>query len=226
MKYLVSWSRYSFRPTQNIKTHECTAAIDRECGWCTARNTHGVTWLPVAIKFVCYQAPVWRVFNGIWERGWDSRPPPIPLRDHSAMVQPSPPLSSNPGSGTISRTKVVSKQAPRLTTSKTATFWHHGLQRRARSRRVLTAGDRILHAKKREQHRHDYRDALREAQGKIYALAQGLRDRFGKYSVEHYHNDLIHRAHKSRSTQKVNRWNAFQKQELKRLKGLWVMQFT
>ena len=80
---------------------------------------------------------------------------------------------------------------------------------------VSTAADRLILAKKREQHRHEYRDALREAQGKIYELAQGLKDRFGRYSVEHYHNDLIHRAHKSRSTRKVNRWNAFQKLELK-----------
>lgn len=131
-----------------------------------------------------------------------------------------PPLPLNPESSTISRARVVSKQAPKLTTNKVSTFWR---QRRARTRRTLTAGDRLLLARKREQHRRDYRDALREAQEKIYALAQGLRDRFGKYSVEHYHNDLIHRAHKSRSTRKVNRWNAFQKLELKRLKGLWVL---
>ena len=75
--------------------------------------------------------------------------------------------------------------------------------------------------KKREQHRREYRDALQEAQGKIYALAQGLKEHFGRYSVEHYHNDLIHRAHKSRTTWRVNRWNAFQKLELRRIKGLW-----
>ena len=100
-------------------------------------------------------------------------------------------------------------------------FWRQRLQRRAQAKHILTAGNRLLQAKKREQHRRDYRDALQEAQGKIYALAQGLRDRFGKYSVEHYHNDLIHRAHKSRSTRKVNLWNAYQKLELKRIKGLW-----
>ena len=146
----------------------------------------------------------------------------LPLPAHSTMAQSSSLSVLNPKSNTISRTQVVSKQAPKLATNKTFTFWRQRSQRRTRTKRVFTAGDRLLQAKKREQHRHDYRDALREAQGKVYALAQGLRDRFGKYSVEHYHNDLIHRAHKSRSTRRVNRWNAFQKLELKRIKGLWV----
>ena len=137
-------------------------------------------------------------------------------------MAPLSPLGPNPNSRTISRMQVVSKRAPKLTTNRQFTFWRQRFQRRARHKRILTAGDRLLLAKKREQNRREYRDALREAQGKILALAQGLKNRFGKYSVEHYHNDLIHRAHKSRSTRKVNRWNAFQKLELKRIKGLWV----
>jgi hypothetical protein len=136
------------------------------------------------------------------------------------MAPASSPSTPNPESSTISRTQVLSKRAPKLTTNKTLTFWRQRIQRRTQGRRVLTAGDRLIQAKKREQHRRDYRDALQEAQGKIYTLAQGLKDRFGKYSIEHYHNDLIHRAHKSRSTRRVNRWNAFQKLELKRMKGL------
>ena len=127
---------------------------------------------------------------------------------------------SNPKSNTISRTQVISKKAPTLTVNKSFTFWRQRSQRRARARHVLTAADRRLQAKKREQHRHEYRDALRKAQEEIYALARGLKERFGKYSVEHYHNDLIQRAHKSRATRRVNRWNAFQKLELKRIKGL------
>jgi len=136
------------------------------------------------------------------------------------MPPASSPSTTILESSTISRTRVLSKRAPKLATNKTFTFWRQRIQQRARGKRVLTAGDRLVQAKKREQHRRDYRDALREAQGKVYALAQGLKDRFGKYSVEHYHNDLIHRAHKSRSTRRVNRWNAFQKLELKRMKGL------
>ena len=135
---------------------------------------------------------------------------------HSAMA-PSPPLASNPESRTISRTDVVSKRAPKLTTNKTFTFWHQRSLRRARAKRVSTVGDRLLQAKKRKQHHQNYRNALREAQGKIYKLARGLKDHFGKYGVEHYHNDLIHQAHKSQSTQKPNRWNTFQKLELRRL---------
>jgi len=134
-------------------------------------------------------------------------------------MAPSSPSALNSGSNTISQTHVVSKRAPKLATNKTFTFWRQRAQRRTQVKRVSTAGDRALQAKKREQYRRDYQDALEEAQGKIYTLAQGLKDRFGKYSVEHYHNDLIHRAHKSRSTRKVNRWNAFQKLELKQIKG-------
>jgi len=139
--------------------------------------------------------------------------PPVPA--HSTMT---PSLSlpvSNPKSNSISRTHIVSKRAPKLTVNKTFTFWRQRSRRHTQGKRVLTAGDRLLQAKKREQYRRDYRSALREAQEKVYALARGLRDRFGKYSVDHYHNDIIHRAHKSRSTRKVNRWNAFQKIELK-----------
>jgi hypothetical protein len=139
------------------------------------------------------------------------------------MAPPLPPsASSNPESDSISRTRVVSKRAPKLGVNKTFTFWRQRSQRRARVKRVLSAGDRRLQAIKREQHRRDYRDALQKAQGEVYALAQGLKDRFGKFSAEHYHNDLIHRAHKSRSTRRVNRWNAFQKLELKRIKGSWM----
>ena len=124
---------------------------------------------------------------------------------------------------TISRTHVLSKRAPKLSTNKTLTFWRKRTQRRALANCRLTPADRLVQAKKRKQRRHEYHSALQEAQEKIYALAQGLKDRFGKYSVEHYHNDLIHRAHKSRSTRKVNRWNAFQKLELKRMRGVFFM---
>ena len=137
------------------------------------------------------------------------------------MALPSSLSALNPGDKTILQTQVVSRQAPQVARNGTFTFWRQRLQRHTRAKRILTAGDQLLQAKKREQHCCDYRDALQEAQGKIYALAQGLRDRFGKYSVEHYHNNLIHRAHKSRSTRKVNLWNAYQKLELKRIKGLW-----
>ena len=149
---------------------------------------------------------------------------PIPAR--SAMAPSLSPPVSNPKSSTISRTHVVSKRAPKLTVNKTFTFWRQRSRRHAQGKRVLTAGDKLLQAKKREQYRRDYRSALQEAQEKVYTLARGLRDRFGKYSVDHYHNDLIHRAHKSRSTHKVNRWNAFQKLELKRMKGLWTTKFS
>ena len=124
------------------------------------------------------------------EGGSDPHPPSPPPQVR--VMSPLPPLLAlSPQSSTISRTQVVAKQAPKLTTNKTFTFWRQR-QRRARAKHVFTAGDRLLHAKRREQHRHDYHDALREAQGKIYALAQELKNRFGKYSVDHYHNDLIH----------------------------------
>ncbi|KAF9788758.1 hypothetical protein BJ322DRAFT_977470, partial [Thelephora terrestris] len=86
-------------------------------------------------------------------------------------------------------------------------------------KRALTAGDRLVQAKKREQYRLEYRDALEEGQATIRELAEGLRNRFGKYSVEHYYNELIHRAHTSWSVRKVNGWNAYQKLELERMKS-------
>ena len=116
---------------------------------------------------------------------------------------------SPPGPDTISRYHVVSKQAPKLTTNKLFTFW----QRRTRApkpKRILTTGDCLVQAKKREQHRHEYQDALEEAQATIRELAEGLKNRFGKYSVDHYFNDLIHRAHTSRLVRKVSGWNAYQ----------------
>jgi len=97
-------------------------------------------------------------------------------------------------------------------------FWRNRTPSRNPKKRVLTAGDRSLQAKKREQHRHEYQDALEGAQATVRELAEGLRNRFGKYSVDHYLNDLIHREHKSRSERKVNPWNAYQKLELERMK--------
>ena len=85
--------------------------------------------------------------------------------------------------------------------------------------RVFTAGDRRAQAQKRENQRRDYYHAIQAAQGTIQELAEGMKNRFGKHNAGHYYNDLIHRAHKSRSTRKVNRWNAYQKLELARIKS-------
>ena len=101
--------------------------------------------------------------------------------------------------------------------NKTFTYWQKRTTGR-KPKRVLTAGDRLLQAKKHEQHRHDYQEVLEEAHTTIRGLAEGLRNHFGKYSMDHYYNDLIHRAHKSRSVRKVSLWNAFQKLELERMK--------
>ena len=123
-----------------------------------------------------------------------------------------------PRPDTISRHRAVSKQAPKLVTNKSFTFW----QRRTRTRkpkRVLTAGDRLVQTKKRQQHRREYQDALEGAQATIRELAEGLKNRFGKYNVDHYFNNLIHRAHTSRSVRKVSGWNAYQKLELERMKS-------
>ena len=130
------------------------------------------------------------------------------------------PVSSKPlpEPNTISRDRAVSKRAPKLTTNKTFTFWRSRTRSHKLTKRVLTAGDRLVQAKRREQHRHEYHDALEHAHATIRELAEGLRNRFGKYSVDHYFNDLVHRAHKSRSTRKVNPWNAYQKLELERMK--------
>ena len=91
----------------------------------------------------------------------------------------------------LSQTHVVTKCAPKLTAKRTFAFWRQGSQRRARAHRILSLGDQALQAKKRKQLRHDYCDALHEARRKVYMLAQELKDRFRKHSVEHYHNDII-----------------------------------
>ena len=148
-----------------------------------------------------------------WE-GTTSRPP-LPHRTMPPM--PPQPL---PEPDTISRDRVVSKRAPKLTTNKTFTFWRNRTRSNKLTKRVLTAGDRLVQAKKHEQHRLEYHDALEHAHATIRELAEGLRNRFGKHSVDHYFNDLIHRAHKSRSTRKVNPWNAYQKLELERMKRM------
>ena len=125
---------------------------------------------------------------------------------------------SPPGPDTISRHRAVSKQAPKLATNRSFTFWQRRTQTR-KPKRVLTAGDRLVQTRKREQHRCEYQDVLEEAHTTIRELAKGLKNRFGKYSVDHYFNDLIHRAHTSRSVRKVSGWNAYQKLELERMKS-------
>ena len=123
---------------------------------------------------------------------------------------------SLPEPTTISRHRTVSKQAPKVA-QKTFMFWRRKAYPR-RPKHVFTAGDRLIQAKKREQHRRDYKSALKEAHATLQELAEGLRNRFGKYSVDHYFNDLIHRAHKSRSARRVSTWNAYQRLELERMK--------
>lgn len=118
---------------------------------------------------------------------------------------------------TISRDHTVSKRAQKLAMNKRFTFWKNRAPSRNPKKHTLTVGDRVVQAKKREQHRHKYQDALADAQVTVWELAEGLRNRFGKHSVNHYFNDLIHRAHKSRSERKVNPWNAYQKLELERM---------
>ncbi|KAF9791312.1 hypothetical protein BJ322DRAFT_1104974 [Thelephora terrestris] len=129
-----------------------------------------------------------------------------------------PPLARQlpPEPTTISRSHTVSRRAPKLAANKTFTFWRR-VQSQKR-KRVLTVGDHLVQTKKRKQHRREYQDALEEAHATIRELAEGLRNRFRKYSVDHYYSDLIHRAHTSRSVRKVNCWNAYQKLELERMK--------
>ena len=143
--------------------------------------------------------------------GWGGTPlSPPPLFLTMVPVSRQPPPAPN----TISRHLAVSKRAP----NKTFTFWRRKVKAR-KPKRTLTPGDRLVQAQKRKQHRRNYLDALEQAHGSIQELAEGLRNRFGKYSVEHYYNDLIHRAHKSRSVRKVSTWNAYQKLELEKMKS-------
>lgn len=126
----------------------------------------------------------------------------------------TPPATSTPGPTTVSRTSVCTKQAPKLSTNKTPTFWRRRTRAHKLRNRVFTAGDRRAQAEKRAKLRADYFDAIQAAQGTIQELAVGLKNCFRKHGTGHYYNDLIHRAHKSRSTRKVNHWNAYQKLEL------------
>ena len=98
------------------------------------------------------------------------------------VSQRSPPVPD-----TISCHHAVSKRAP----NKTFTFWRRKVQAQ-KPKCVLTPGDRLVQTKKHEQHHCDYLDALEQAHATIQELAEGLRNRFGKHSVEHYYNDLIH----------------------------------
>ena len=120
---------------------------------------------------------------------------------------------------TISRTHACTKKAPKLVTNKTFTFWRRRTSSHKLRNRVFTAGDRQAQAQKRASQQREYLAAVQAAQGTIHELAEGMRNRFGKHSSAHYYNDLIHRAHRSRTTRKVNLWNAYQKHELARMKS-------
>jgi hypothetical protein len=123
------------------------------------------------------------------------------------------------GPVTISKTHAVTKKAQKLTTNKAFTFWKRRKHAYKSRSRVFTAGDRRVQAEKRANQRREYADAIREAHGTILELAEGMKNRFGKHNAGHYYADLIHRAQKSRSTRKVNPWNAYQRRELARMKG-------
>jgi hypothetical protein len=130
-----------------------------------------------------------------------------------------PPPIQTAEPATISRTHVCTKKAPKLATNKTFTFWRKRTPSHRLRGRVFTAGDRRVQAQKRASQRHEYFEVVQAAQGKIQELAEGMRNRFGKHNAAHYYNDLIHRAHRSRTTRKVNQWNAYQKHELARMKS-------
>jgi len=130
-------------------------------------------------------------------------PPPIPTAEPT----------------TVSRTHACTKKAPKLVINKNFTFWRRRTHSQKSRNRVFTAGDRQAQAQKREKQRRDYYSAMQAAHRTIQELAEGMKNRFGKHSMSHYYNDMIHRAHKSRSTRKVNRWNAYQKLELARMKS-------
>jgi len=139
---------------------------------------------------------------------------PCPL----SLTMPPPPMLIAEAA-TVSRTHACTKKAPKLATNKTFTFWRRRTHLQKLRNRVSTAGDRRAQAQKRENQRRDYYDAIQTAQGTIHELAEGMKNRFGKHGTGHYYNDLIHRAHKSRSTRRVSRWNAYQKLELARMKS-------
>lgn len=76
---------------------------------------------------------------------------------------------------------------------------------------------------KRKQRKKDLNDALTEARRRIWDEARKLREQFGTHTEQYYYEQLLQTSRLAKSTRKVNRWNAYLHQEVKRInEGMYI----
>jgi hypothetical protein len=65
------------------------------------------------------------------------------------------------------------------------------------------------------QHHIDYGPALKEAREVVQHQAEMLYEKFGKYSIEYYYQEIMQKSHLVTQKRSVNHWNAFLSGKLK-----------
>ena len=88
-------------------------------------------------------------------------------------------------------------------------------KRTRKARAPITAALKATLAKQREEHREEYRAALKNARGAIEQHATQLHESFGGHSTEYYIQEIFQRGRFERVRRKTSRWNAFVSQELR-----------
>lgn len=107
----------------------------------------------------------------------------------------------------------LSSKFRKLATNKTRKASHrtkHAVIRR-------TPQEKAQIAASRRAHRASYLEALNDARNSIMEQAAHLKETFGGHSIEYYLEAILQRSRLAKSTKAPNRWNAYLRQEVKRI---------
>ena len=94
-------------------------------------------------------------------------------------------------------------------------FYSNPRKRTRRVRAPVTPALREVLRRQWEEHRAEYRLALKDARDTIDQYAAQLRETFGGHSAEYYAHEILQRGQLERSRRKPSQWNAYLCQELK-----------
>lgn len=97
------------------------------------------------------------------------------------------------------------------------TFYSNPRKRTRRARAPVTPALREALATQRKERRNEFSQALKEARDTVGKHALHLREAFGGHSTEYYAQEILQRGRTERSRRKPNRWNAFLRDELRKV---------
>lgn len=110
----------------------------------------------------------------------------------------------------------VSRYPPKmraLSTNKPRVPWC----RREKPRYKHSAAEKAVLKEKRKAHRIAYSSALQAARNIVFQEAEKLHAQFSGHSVQYYYEEIMQHSRIAQSSRGINRWNAFCRQEVKRI---------